>query len=70
MNTDHIVKNYNASEKNDDTYELWYENNEQHIINLFEIFKNEFKNEYFINKVNIDNFSCFLFEKSSNDAVY
>ena len=70
MNCDHIINNSILSEKNDDTFELWYQNNQQHIVNLYEIFKNEFKNDLIMNKITLDNFSCFLFEKSSNDAVY
>tara|TARA_B100000401_G_scaffold92001_2_gene58826 strand:- start:464 stop:670 length:207 start_codon:yes stop_codon:yes gene_type:complete len=66
MNASHIVTNYNLNEKNDYTFELWYNKHEKHLQNLFEIFKNEFLNEIDEKNITFDNFCCFIFEKSSN----
>ena len=66
MNATHVIKNYNLNEKNDETFQLWYNNNERHLENLFEIFKNEFLNEIDEKVITFDNFCCFIFEKSSN----
>ena len=66
MKPTHIIKNYNIHEKNDYTFDLWYTKYEEHLVNLFEIFENEFENEIYEKKMNFDNFCCFLFEKSSN----
>ena len=66
MQSTHIIKNYKLYEKNDYTFELWFEKHEEHLVNIFEIFKNEFFNEISEKKMTFDNFCCFIFEKSSN----
>lgn len=65
MESTHIVKKYNIHDKNDYMFNEWFEKYEQHLVNMFEIFKNDFHNEVFQKKITFDNFCCFIFEQSS-----